>query len=191
MHEIIQKALGFAFDAHRHQFRKSTEIPYIIHPLTVYSILSRYNLPEETRIAGLFHDLLEDTEITPERIRDEFGENILELVLSTSEDRDSLLPEASTWKERKTHTISYLKECSRLDTLAIALVDKFDNLQSVYLDREVLGEEIWKRFNAPKSEQKWYYGELSKVFSEKQEIVQHPISAIQIQFSNLYNSVFS
>lgn len=75
----IEKAYHVAKDAHNDQKRKSGE-PYIIHPLCVAIILAQLELDKETIIAGLLHDVIEDTGVTGEEITKEFGEEVFLLV---------------------------------------------------------------------------------------------------------------
>ena len=76
---LIEKAYHVAFDAHKGQVRKSGEA-YIIHPLCVAIILAELELDKETIAAGLLHDVLEDTVMTEEQMREEFGDEVLLLV---------------------------------------------------------------------------------------------------------------
>lgn len=76
---LIEKAYKIAYDAHVDQVRKSGE-PYIIHPLCVAIILADLELDKETIVAGLLHDVVEDTVMTDEEITKEFGEDVALLV---------------------------------------------------------------------------------------------------------------
>ena len=76
---MIEKAYRIARDAHEGQLRKSGE-PYIIHPLSVALILADLELDKETIVAGLLHDVVEDTVMTSEEIRQEFGDEVELLV---------------------------------------------------------------------------------------------------------------
>ena len=76
---LIEKAYRVAEEAHREQKRKSGE-PYIIHPLNVAIILADLELDKETIIAGLLHDVLEDTPLTEEYLTAEFGADVTLLV---------------------------------------------------------------------------------------------------------------
>ncbi len=76
---LIKKAYQIAYDAHKDQRRKSGE-PYIIHPICVALILAELELDKETIIAGLLHDVVEDTVMTSEEIAREFSEEIALLV---------------------------------------------------------------------------------------------------------------
>lgn len=76
---MIDKAFQIANNAHKGQVRKSGE-PYIIHPLCVAIILADLELDKETIVAGLLHDVVEDTVMTSEEIREEFNGEVELLV---------------------------------------------------------------------------------------------------------------
>ena len=76
---LIEKAYNVAYHAHQGQVRKSGE-PYIIHPLCVAIILADLEMDFETIAAGLLHDVVEDTILTDEEIRKEFGDDVALLV---------------------------------------------------------------------------------------------------------------
>ncbi len=76
---LIEKAYNIAYEAHRDQVRKSGE-PYIIHPLCVSLILADLEMDKETIVAGLLHDVVEDTIMTEEDLTKEFGEDVAKLV---------------------------------------------------------------------------------------------------------------
>ena len=76
---LVDKAYRVAYDAHKGQVRKSGE-PYIIHPLCVAIILAELELDKETIAAGLLHDVLEDTIMTMDEMRAEFGDDVAHLV---------------------------------------------------------------------------------------------------------------
>jgi len=77
--KIIQKAYNYALERHGEQKRKSGE-PYIIHPTNVAYTIAELGLDEHTICAALLHDVVEDTEVTYEDIKNEFGEEIAEMV---------------------------------------------------------------------------------------------------------------
>lgn len=76
---LIEKAYHVAYEAHKNQVRKSGE-PYIIHPLYVSIILADLEMDKETIAAGLLHDVVEDTILTEEQIKEQFGSEVALLV---------------------------------------------------------------------------------------------------------------
>ena len=76
---ILEKALAYSVEAHKHQFRKSGE-PYIIHPILVASIVSSITADEAMAIAALLHDVVEDTPTTIQEISTMFGKDVAHLV---------------------------------------------------------------------------------------------------------------
>ncbi|MCR4842150.1 MAG: bifunctional (p)ppGpp synthetase/guanosine-3',5'-bis(diphosphate) 3'-pyrophosphohydrolase [Eubacterium sp.] len=76
---LVEKAYNLASEAHKDQARKSGE-PYIIHPLSVAIILADLEMDKETICAGLLHDVVEDTDITDQNLRDGFSDDVALLV---------------------------------------------------------------------------------------------------------------
>ncbi|HEX3077623.1 MAG TPA: bifunctional (p)ppGpp synthetase/guanosine-3',5'-bis(diphosphate) 3'-pyrophosphohydrolase [Lachnospiraceae bacterium] len=76
---MIEKAYTIAYNAHKDQLRKSGE-PYIIHPLCVAIILAELELDKETIVAGILHDVVEDTVLTTQEITAQFSEEVSLLV---------------------------------------------------------------------------------------------------------------
>ena len=76
---LIEKAYNLAYMAHKNQLRKSGE-PYIIHPLSVAIILAELQLDKETIVSGILHDVVEDTIITDEQLRNQFGNYVALIV---------------------------------------------------------------------------------------------------------------
>jgi len=158
----LYDAIELAARAHHHQVRKGTEIPYIVHPLAVASMLIRIKTPEPVVIAALLHDVLEDTPVTVEEILGQFGPDVADLVAAVSEPDKS-----ASWEDRKSHTIEYLEKRANDDMLLIALADKLDNIRAIREGLEIDGEKFWDRFNRPREKQQWYYQRLASVFSTR------------------------
>jgi len=154
--DLITNAINFATKKHFGQLRKGTTIPYITHPIDVMHILQNEGCSEIVAAAGVLHDVLEDTDATPEEIQKIFGVDILKLIIAESEDK------SKTWKERKQATI-YSLDNATLDIKMICFADKLSNLRSMANDLTSVGEKLWERFNASKDEIEWYYG---SVFSK-------------------------
>jgi (p)ppGpp synthase/HD superfamily hydrolase len=141
----VERGIALAVRAHAGQVRKGDgELPYVVHPVTVGLILSRYTADEDIIIAGLLHDTLEDTAVTADEIEREFGPKVHDMVQDVTE-RD--LPGLS-WETRKTRYLRQLQTASR-GALLVAGADKIANLVSMIAAHAVAGDALWERFNAP------------------------------------------
>lgn len=149
--ENILKALSFATNAHKDQVRKSTGNAFITHPMSVAVLLASEGCSEEVVIAGILHDVVEDTPIELEEIEEVFGKKVANLVWCASEPNKDL-----SWEERKIHTIETMKMYS-LEEKMVICADKIHNVTSLIEDKKVLGENIWDGFKRGKEQQKWYY----------------------------------
>ncbi|HMB44581.1 MAG TPA: HD domain-containing protein [Candidatus Methanoperedens sp.] len=149
---LIDSAFKVAVIAHQNQTKKGTNIPYIVHPISVAQILLQAGFPEEIIAAGILHDTVEDTKVTLDFIRDRFGDRVADIVNGCSEP-DKSLP----WKERKMHTIEFLKTAS-LEVRIVACADKLLNIRTIASDYEKIGDKLWERFTETrKEEHEWYY----------------------------------
>ncbi|MEI7474212.1 MAG: HD domain-containing protein [bacterium] len=156
---MITKAIEFAAIAHNGQYRKGTNIPYIVHPMTVMYYLMDNCCCEKQLTAAILHDVLEDTISTSKEIEKEFGTEILEMVTYLTEPNKS-----KSWKERKEHTINVIKNEMPLNVLYVSCADKLHNLRCFHENYLKIGEKLWSNFAAPKEEQKWYYKSLADAF---------------------------
>ena len=158
---MIFKAIEFAIKAHGGQFRKGTNIPYIIHPLGTAKTLINLGCSEKLIVAAILHDIIEDTPVTKKDIEKTFGKEIASLVEEVTE------PDRSdTWENRKRHTIEHLKTAD-MDVLLIACADKLDNIMMTKEEYAKAGEAVWARFNQPREYQQWYFRELADVFMSR------------------------
>lgn len=130
----IDKAIEMAKEAHEGQFRKTGE-PYIVHPLAVKKILEEWGMDEDTIIAGILHDTVEDTNLRLDDIKREFGESVAFLVdgvtkLSTARngmrDIDTYLPAT---KDNFLRLMIALGDDIRV--LIIKLADRLHNLRTL------------------------------------------------------------
>lgn len=133
---MIEKAYGVAKEAHKDQTRKSGE-PYIIHPLNVAIILADLELDKETIVAGILHDVVEDTVLTEENLKKEFGEDVALLVdgvtklekipLSTNAEQSDEKLEMQAENLRK----MFLAMAKDIRVIMIKLADRLHNMRTL------------------------------------------------------------
>lgn len=158
------------FAAHKHhgQLRVSSmehSLPYIVHPFSVALLIAENGADDDTIIAALLHDTLEDTETTHSEIVEHFSVNVAELVESVSEVREQGGVQL-TWKERKILYIENLERSGEASIL-IAVADKIDNIESKIESFEQYGEDILTRWKQPPEEYCWYHGEVLRIAQQR------------------------
>ncbi len=159
----IQKAIYVATREHRHQERKTNELPYIVHPFSVAWILSEQTKDEDVIVAGLLHDVLEDTEVYGYReIVTDFGERVAKIVSEVTETKT--LP----WRERKEKYIEVFENSSQ-ESLMVATADKIHNLSSIYDDIQKTGESHFGTKFKSYEESKWFYETVYEVMERRLE----------------------
>jgi len=156
---LFDKAAIFAVKAHHDTERRGKAYPYIIHPMEAASIVATITNDQEMLAAALLHDTVEDTEVTIEQIRDEFGDRVAELV--NNETSPSFVE--LTWRQRKEIQVKQLV-AAPYDSKVVALGDKLSNMRGLAADYRAIGDEIWNRFHAPngKPDVEWYYRSLGE-----------------------------
>ncbi|SFB05290.1 HD domain-containing protein [Lentibacillus halodurans] len=144
-----QAAKHFAAKAHEGQTRKSSNDPYITHPIRVAEQLEEAGFSDEIICAGYLHDVVEDTPYEIEDIEEAFGIRVAGLVSAHTEDK------SKTWQERKQHTIDTVKYAAK-EVKYLIVADKLDNLLSMEKEYKRQGDALWDNFNAGCELQKWY-----------------------------------
>lgn len=193
MEKNLFDAIEFVAQAHRGHFRKATQIPYISHLINVMKILLEYGYSEKVAMAGLLHDVVEDTAVKIEEVTCLFGVEVAALVRGATEPHKLHLEEGETeapWLERKIHTLDYLKKETSEYILAVSCADKLDNIRSIRADIEKVGDEVWSRFNAPYDSQKWYYSGLAITFVGRQKDFGGQYRALTDKFEATTKAVF-
>ena len=160
---LFDKAVKFAVEAHQGTERRGKSYPYIIHPMEAASIVATITSDQEMLAAAILHDTVEDTDVTFEQLREQFGDRVAELVHRETGPLDNRF----TWHEKKAIQIKQLVNAS-YDSKVVALGDKLSNMRGIAWDYRKIGDEVWKLFHAPngKTDVEWYYRSLGKALSE-------------------------
>ena len=136
----INRAFQYAYDGHNGQNRKSGE-PYITHPLHVAIYLCELNFDKETIAAALLHDLIEDTEISYDDLKKEFGEEVADIVDGVTK-LDKI--KYSTNEEAKADAIRKMVIAMSKDirVLILKLADRLHNIQTIEYHQDWKQEKI-------------------------------------------------
>lgn len=151
----LQHAIALAVKVHDKMIRKGDGQFFITHPIAVFGLLVRFGADEDTCIAGLLHDTIEDSANEDQAalratIREQFGSKVLETVEGVTE-QDKSLP----WKERKKHYLEHLETASQ-ESLLVSCADMTHNISCLAAGYEREGEKFWERFNANKQWKVWF-----------------------------------
>jgi len=170
--DVINHAFAFAAKHHDRQVRKGTKLPYLTHPANVAVILTRYGRDNDTVVAGILHDVIEDCvrdgytrDMLEQRIGDKFGAKVLETVLAVTYRRlDDDGIELSS-EERKSDYLERLSEAGE-NARWVCAADKVHNAASIVSDLRRT-ETVWNRFNVGKAATAAWY---RQVFDRLREV---------------------
>ena len=183
--ELLDRAIIFAVHAHAGTERRGKGYPYIIHPMEAMEIVATMTADQELLAAAALHDTVEDTEVTVEQLKAEFGERIASLVADESDVMPEGLTEEASWHQRKQAAIDRLARASH-DAKMVALGDKLSNMRAIARDYAEIGDALWSRFHAkdPKDHE-WHYRGLAEALSELKGTDAYR------EFESLINQVFT
>ena len=183
--ELLDRAIVFAVRAHAGTERRGKGYPYIVHPLEAVEIVSTMTSDQELLAAAALHDTVEDTDVTVEQIREEFGPRVASLVADESDEMPEGVSEEDSWHSRKRAAIDRLSKASH-DAKMVALGDKLSNMRAIARDYELKGDELWNIFHAkdPKDHE-WHYRGLADALRELEGTFAFR------EFEQLINKVFA
>lgn len=163
--DVINHAFAFAAKHHDRQVRKGTKLPYLTHPANVAVILTRYGRDNDTVVAGILHDVIEDCvqdgytrEMLEQRIGDKFGAKVLETVLAVTYRRHDDEGVELSGDDRKTDYLERLSGASE-EARWVCAADKIHNGSTIISDvrRTVDRETVWSRFGGGRTgTARWY-----------------------------------
>ncbi|MFL2878030.1 MAG: RelA/SpoT family protein [Candidatus Pelagibacter sp.] len=127
--ETLDKAYNFAVKAHENQKRHSGD-PYVIHPVAVANILTELKLDSATIATGLLHDTIEDTHATYQTIKDEFGQEVADLVEGVT--KISELENQATANSRAENFRKLIIATSKdIRVLLVKIADRLHNMRTI------------------------------------------------------------
>ncbi|MBD1161239.1 bifunctional (p)ppGpp synthetase/guanosine-3',5'-bis(diphosphate) 3'-pyrophosphohydrolase [Pelagibacterales bacterium SAG-MED15] len=141
--ETLDKAYNFAVKAHENQKRHSGD-PYVIHPVAVANILTELKLDSATIATGLLHDTIEDTHATYQTIKDEFGQEVADLVEGVT--KISELENQATANSRAENFRKLIIATSKdIRVLLVKIADRLHNMRTISsIDKTEKRERIAK-----------------------------------------------
>ena len=177
---LLDRAILFAVRCHSGVERRGKGFPYIVHPMEAMAIAATMTADQEVLAAAALHDVVEDTEVTLDDLRTQFGDRIARLV-DTESDR---LGEGLDWRTRKEESLRRLKGASR-DEQIVALGDKLSNMRAIARDYTSKGEVFWDLFHVKdKSVHAWRYRSLLDALSDLSDTYAYQ------EFEFLVNRIF-
>ena len=170
--DAINHAFAFAAKHHDRQVRKGTKLPYLTQPANVAVILTRYGRDEDTIVAGILHDVVQDCvrdgftrEMLEQRIGEKFGNGVLAIVMQVTQRRtDDDGVELST-EEKKADNLERLTGAAE-SALWVCAADKVHNANSILSDlrRTVDPDSVWSRLSGGRTGTiQWYRDVLDRL----------------------------
>ena len=182
--DLLDRAIIFAVKAHSGTERRGKGFPYIVHPMEAMEIVASITPDQELLAAAALHDVVEDTDVTVEQLRDIFGKRIADLVASESDAFEEGVSEEDSWHQRKQAAIDRLARASR-DAKSVALGDKLSNMRAIARDYAAKGDALWSIFHTKDpADHEWHYRGLADSLSDLSD------TAAYREFISLINQVF-
>lgn len=126
---LICKAFNFAYELHKGQFRKSGE-PYIAHPVAVAGLLRDLGGDSTMIAAGFLHDVVEDTEVTPEEIEERFGPEVRQLVEAVTK-LSKFNFSSKTERQAENFRRMFLAMAKDIRVIVVKLADRLHNMRTL------------------------------------------------------------
>lgn len=133
--EKVHKAYLYASLAHEGQFRKSGT-PYISHPISVAGILAKQKMPTPIIIAGLLHDVIEDTDITEEEMAKEFGQDVVNIVSGVTK-LGNIEGLSKAQIKSENHRRLILATAQDIRVIIVKLADRLHNMKTIEYMNEI------------------------------------------------------
>ncbi|MHB8899284.1 MAG: HD domain-containing protein [Thermoguttaceae bacterium] len=157
-------AMELALELHRDQKRKLSGTPFAAHLLRVAGIVLEHGADEDTAIAAVLHDAIEDQggPAARELIRSRFGQSITRIVDECSDTDQVPKP---PWRRRKESYLAHLPQASPSARM-ISAADKLDNIRSFLVSYRQAGDAVWEHFRGGREGTLWYYRSVRDILQE-------------------------
>ncbi len=163
----FREALAEAALVHQHQRRKGSDTPYVSHLLAVTALVIEHGGDEDQAIAALFHDAVEDQDVSLDDLAARYGERVAAIVEACTDTLpDTSERGAATWRARKERYLAHLAVASP-DVLLVSASDKVHNARAILVDVRAAGMVALRRFNAGPDGVRWYYRSLVEVLGAR------------------------
>ena len=167
-----EAALILAAKAHRTQVRKGGDVPYIVHPVHVSTILLRHGCSEDEIVAGLLHDVVEDQDVPLQEIEADFGPPVAQIVAALTE-RKKAAGAKRPWEDRKRESLDQLRQAI-IQAVTVKAADALHSVHSLAHDLERDGAVIWRNFSRGPEPTLWYYRSVGAIVRER--LGHHPLA---------------
>lgn len=182
---LLDRAIVFALRAHAGTERRGKGFPYIVHPLEAVTIVATMTSDQELLAAAALHDTVEDTDVTIDQIRAEFGDRIASLVAADSDIPVQDMNAEDSWYVRKQAAIDRIAASSH-DAKIVAMGDKLSNMRAIARDYVMQGDALWNLFRVHnRKDHEWHYRGLAEALRELQDTFAYK------EFEQLINQVFT
>jgi (p)ppGpp synthase/HD superfamily hydrolase len=160
-------ALSYAEHLHRNQTRKGKDIPYVAHLMAVCATVLEWGGDEDTAIAALLHDAVEDQGgvETLEAIQGRFGDRVAGIVAACTDSMAADKENKAPWRERKEHHVARLADAG-IEVALVTAADKLHNLTAMIRDVRRDGTETLRRFNASPEQLLWYQRSVAEALAQ-------------------------
>jgi GTP pyrophosphokinase len=166
----VREAIQLALELHAGQTRKGGAAPYVFHPLAVAGLVADAGADEDTIVAAILHDAVEDAggPATRERIARQFGERVAGFVDACSDTDQTDKP---PWRQRKEAFVARMRSAAP-EVRAIVAADKLHNARSLTRALRAQGNALWGNFRGGRDGSLWYYAAVTEALGDGW---QHPL----------------
>tara|TARA_B100000963_G_scaffold130563_1_gene113924 strand:- start:144 stop:740 length:597 start_codon:yes stop_codon:yes gene_type:complete len=161
-----KKAIDFSYNFYQQKYRKGQKFPYFTYLSSVSNLIIENNGSTDEAIAGLMHDILEDTSGKKKQtiIKNKFGTRVLNIVKQCS-NNFVVVDQDKDWLANKKLFLESMQKKSQ-SSLLVCICDKLHGLNCIIIDYNKIGKKLWQNYNISPQDIHWYYKSLCKNFKK-------------------------